>query len=460
MPHQPLFVYLQQHDWQVGSALKYFDLLKAHYGGLDLTSGHKGPAVGADFLKSLKTVKPDLAFCRGDWLKYWMVLVKKKIPYILIEQDVHSLRTKVGNRQIKDERTMLESAAGVIFTSADHRDYLCERYRITNHAVVHLRPLRKHLAWHPMEKLPGDKHLVYAGGLVKMAPGGSYGYRAYGDIFKAFIDAGWTVHTYGSRNQYATVRDYAKKIGTIPHGWREYPVLLQEMSQYTAGLQAYCREGVKPRAFAYTQTCRPNKTWDYLAAGIPTIGLYAGNCAKIYQEGGWGIVIPDTERSTLENIELPTFPPDERFKQVMDDDIVLFDEVIQKALSRGKERIEIHSEGDEEVIDLNKAWYVCKKVVIQDGVILHGKGKRIPRKEAIRLGLVKKEEEVKKAIKNKRAKKAKKEEKKKTPKKVVKEEKVEVVKEPEPEKKEEVQKLHNVLVKKEVVEDKEKEVDN
>jgi len=287
----------------------------------------------------------------------------------------------------------------------------------------------------------------------------NYGYRCYKRIFKAFIDAGWTVHLYPSHNQYDVARSYAKELGCIPHGWLPYPELLQDMSQYTAGLQAYAKEDVLERGFDYTQTCRPNKTWDYLAAGIPTIGLYAGNCAKIYQGGGWGIVIQDTDRLTLENITLPKFSPELRFEQVMDGDIKAFDRVIKRALNPPPrtERKKAKPKGDEEVaVDLNKAWYICQKVIIQGGVVLHGKGKRIPRSEAIRLGLVKKEVVVKEKIIRKRANKAKKAEKEAA--KLVEEKpKPKRRGRPPKEKKEEVQKLHSVLMKREViVEDKDK----
>jgi len=169
MAHNPLFVYLQQAPQQVGSAYKYFQLLQNHYGGLMLTS-ERNVAIPMDYNKDLKELKPALAFLRGDWLKYYQVAVENNIPYILIEQDVHSLRTKIGLRQIKCEKNMIEKAAGIIFTSKDHYEYCKENYYFENHAIIHLRPLRQDLAWLPKPKLKG-KHLVYAGGVVKMAAG-------------------------------------------------------------------------------------------------------------------------------------------------------------------------------------------------------------------------------------------------------------------------------------------------
>jgi len=407
--HDPLFVYLKQSAWPVGSAYKYYNVLQTHFGGVMLKS-QRDIAVVSDFREDIKELKPALIFCRGDWLRYYEIAIEQKVPYILIEQDVHSLRTKLKCRQVTKEKIMIEKAAGIIFTSKDHVAYCQSVYKVpANYVVIHLRPLKQDLAWAPKEKLPG-KNLVYAGGLIESTVGGNYGYRCYKSIFKAFTDAGWTIHLYASKNQYSTVRSYATDIeNVVPHGWLPYTELLQEMSQYTAGLQAYAKVGVKQRQFAYTQTCRPNKTWDYLAAGIPTIGLYHGNCAKIYLDGGWGVTIPDTKQSTLENIKLPSFPDSLRYEQVMENDLPLFKQVIDKALAEKKEKpihITKEKKGEEEdMADAKHLWHRLTKPVVENGRLLHGRGKRIPIREAIRLGLVKKEVIVKKKIKKRIEKK-------------------------------------------------------
>jgi hypothetical protein len=200
-----------------------------------------------------------------------------------------------------------------------------------------------------------------------------------------------------------------------------YQELLKDMSQYTAGLQSYNKEGVPELAFNYTQTCRPNKAWDYLAANIPTIGLYAGNCAKIYTQGGWGIEIPNTEIETLENINLPEFPDSLRFEQVMDKDLDKFDNVIQRSLVRTlgdskincKQSIINKQEGENEMSRIDELWYRCEKSVVINGKVAYGRGKRIPKNEAIRLGLIEKVEverdkvnNLKKRLEDKAAKKS------------------------------------------------------
>jgi hypothetical protein len=405
-----MYVYMPVALYPDGSRYKYYTFLQKEYGGIPLMTDRLTAATEEydkelDMLQDqLKTFVPDLVFLHGDWCRYYQIANKWNLPYILFEQDVYSLRAGNENcpapkyaKAKEQEKEMVEGAAGVVFTSEDHRDYCLERYDIPNHAVVYLRPLKQDLAFHPLPKLPG-KHLVYAGGIVPNS-GAMYGYRDYTDILQAFIDADWTVHVYTNKIHEVHQNHYRKfmKKGLVIHDWLPYPELIKEMSQYTAGLQAYRKEGVPKTSFNYTQTCRPNKVWDYLAANIPTIGLYPGNCARIYQDGGWGIVAPDTKPSTLRNLELPSFPDSLRFEQVMENDLGIFDEVIERALrsagsKKAKEEKVTTKKGEvEEVTRQGKHWFRLEKPVMENGRLLHGRGKRIPIDEAIRLGLYKKD---------------------------------------------------------------------
>jgi hypothetical protein len=459
-----MFFYLRINNWTAGSVYKYHTLLLKRFGGL-LIGRESKTSMGALISKH----NPDLMFCHGDWLLDYQIPLSHGIPYVLFQHDIHSLRADLNPQQKRYERVMLESAAGIVFTSEDHQKYINKHFNVTdNQQVIHLRPLQQNLAWLPMPKLPG-KHLVYAGGIVR-ATGSNYGYRSYHDIFKDFMDAGWTVHVYPANEYMETTTKSYKDIGCKVYKKQSYNTLLQKMSQYTAGLQSYTKHNVPERAFNYTQTCRPNKVWDYLAAGIPTIGLYPGNCARIYQDGGWGIVIPDTKRSTLDNLVLPEFDADLRFQQVMDTDTSKFDTVIRKALGKEPKKIEttdvVDMEGDGNVPREGKYWFRLEKPVMEHGRLLHGRGKRIPVEEAIRLGLVKKEEEVKKDLKKKRERK-----KKEKAKEEVKKVDIEVKPLIEPPEKKEAHVPHRISVPatlevtkptedKEEVKDEEKERDN
>ena len=315
--------------WYEGSAYKDYQLMKDNFGGTIVEDSHS----------ILKEMKPDLIFCFGDVRKAYKKPLEANIPYILIEQDVYSLRCGLNETTYPHDKEKIENAMAVIFTSEEHAEYyemLKKKYnwRIPHYEVIYTRPLRKDLTFEPREKLEG-LHLVYAGGTVPSwnKRDNWWGYRCYHEIFKQFIRAGWKVHIYSVSNG-RNLPEY-QSIGCVIHEKIPYGALLQEMSQYTAGLHSYNKIGVPKIAFDYTQTCRPNKLWDYLAAGIPTIGYQGGNGMKIYN-GKWGIVIDDLEPETLnkipERLDKIKISKRMRYSNVIDRDIEKFGKVIDVAL--------------------------------------------------------------------------------------------------------------------------------
>lgn len=317
-----LIAYMRPPGWVDGSSYKYYSLLMEHYGGL--------------ITPDIKTVpKPDLVICHGDRWPMYKQPLSMGIPYILVEHDVYSLRT---GQFYSDEREKIENAFAVIFTSEDHLEYYRSLgFKLPPVGIVPLKPLKKDLVFIRKPKI-GGKHLVYAGGLVTHDRKSSYfGYRAYHGIFKAFIQAGWIVHVYVPGSLRRSFTDYVD-IGCIVHGSLPYSTLLAEISQYTAGLQSYNRESVPEIAYKYTQLCRPNKLWDYLAAGIPTIGFQGGNGMEIYRDK-WGVVVDNLNKETLRGLDknLPKITDEMRFKENMDDCMEVFKNFIDEALNSSLE---------------------------------------------------------------------------------------------------------------------------
>ena len=251
---------------------------------------------------------------------------------------------------IQQERERIENASAIILTSEDHAKYLQylkekKGWKIPYYKVIHTRPLRKDIDYEPKEKKEG-LNLVYAGGVVAgwERRNSHYGYRCYHGIFKEFIRAGWNVHIYSASYNTGKLSEY-KDIGCILHRNLPYKELIQEMSQYTAGFHGYNKEGVPEKSYEYTKLCRGNKIWDYLAAGIPTIGYQGGNGMKIYK-GKWGIIINDLERDTLEKIpeRLARLKITKRMRRanIMDKDIKKYKKIIDIVLKdAGSERRKI-----------------------------------------------------------------------------------------------------------------------
>lgn len=269
----------------------------------------------------------DFAIVHGDRCKHYKAAIAARLPYVLVEQDIYSLRA--GLETSENEREMIENAAAILFTSEDHRDYCAERYTLPETVeVVHLRPLRRDLIFKPRPKLKG-KHIVYAGGLtVESKRDGLYGYRAYHDIFRALMSAGWTVHVYSAWSETEEKNEDFRRIGCVVHKQVKQDELYEELSQYTLGFHGYALTGPQD----YVHTCRPNKCWEYLAAGIPTLSFNPGN-SRVCFEDKWGVVadslddLPAAAELALEVKIKPTT----RYNEVIDSDIDAFKRLAEAA---------------------------------------------------------------------------------------------------------------------------------
>ncbi|MFW5793856.1 MAG: hypothetical protein ACOCWC_06185, partial [Bacteroidota bacterium] len=264
--------------WEVGTAYKNIQFMKDTFGG-EIIKDNK-----SDVLKYISESKPDIMVVRGDGRQDYRLALRFKIPYILIENDISSMRRELNNSGIKEEKNKLENAAAIIFTSEDHAEY-CKRYKLPYYEIIHTRPLKRDLDFEPLPKTPNPT-IVYAGGIksnwdTRNSP---YGYRCYHEILNKFTEAGWEVHIYPA--SYRKLSEYNCKV----HNKKPYKELLKEISQYWAGLHAYNKKDVPEKAYTYTQACRGNKIYDYLAAGIPTIGYQGGKGMDIYRNK-WGVVI-------------------------------------------------------------------------------------------------------------------------------------------------------------------------
>jgi hypothetical protein len=314
-------------DHPRGSGHKYGAWLAELYG---CTSISRASAI------ELERAGAELVFCEGDGHRFFESCNGARVPYVLVEQDVFSLRMGIAH---EPERAMLEHAVAVLFTSEDHEAYLrAQGVRLPPSLVVPLRPRRADLEFDPLPKLEG-RHLVYAGGLIDWGRREtSYGYRAYHRIFERFVAAGWTVHLYSHPGRPQLAREYSQ-LGCVIHPFVEHRDLYRELSQFTASFHGYNAEGVPARAFAYTQTCRPNKTWDGLGAGIPTISFQGGNSGRVLEQGGWGICLRDLSDEELARCEpelLPAIDPEARAREVLEADEPAFRAWVEAAMRRAR----------------------------------------------------------------------------------------------------------------------------
>lgn len=252
----------------------------------------------------------------GDNRPTYRQYLRRGVPYVLVENDIGTLRERKG--PTRTEREMIENAASMLLTSEGHLAYLEQHYRLPPHEIVHLRPLAECLDFDPPEKLP--RTVVYSGGVVSGIVG-KFAYRTYAlEIFPAIIAAGWTVHIYSPSLCGERVRAY-RDIGCELHEFVPQGELYRELARYAVGFQGYSEHAPQD----YVRTCRPNKLWEYLAAGIPTLGYNTGDGGSIYH-GRWGLVADTLADipATLARLEAWPIPDTLRREQVMDNDLDKF----------------------------------------------------------------------------------------------------------------------------------------
>lgn len=307
----PRVLYLLRSENRAGSAYKYLEMFQRVLPG-QIVAGEETA------LNHALRQGCDVAVVRGDMSTHFDLCRRQKTPYLLIEQDVATMR----GARCPAERSMIEGALGVLFNSRGTRDYCVDRYRIRHHEVVPLRPLAEQLDFEPRTKLEG-RTMVYAGGLVswrhRRQP---WGYRAYHDIFARIMAHGWEMHVYPGRDTRQTIIDEYTELGCTVHDSVPEAVLPRELSRYSAGLQAYNLTDVPGPTARYVAACAPNKTYLYLAAGIPTVGFSPGGAGEVY-DGRWGVVVENLQ--DLETIELSPVRAADRRAEVMDHDLPAFE---------------------------------------------------------------------------------------------------------------------------------------
>lgn len=255
-------------------------------------------------------------FVPSDNSLAWLVPFLQGKPYVVSLHDVQSLR--MGECPYPYEVDMLRNATSIIATSQFFAGWAEHTIGATCPIhLIHLRPLAEFIEFTPLQKIGNT--VIYAGGISP--DGGGHPYRQYAEWFAQMIDEGIAVHVASPGIQ---PREYAEA-GCIMHGDIDPRLLYRFMSQFSVGLQGYAK------FTEYLPWCLPNKTWEYLGAGIPTLGFGAlGNSPDIYVPGGWGVVKQDDEswREATHRALSLRITDELRFEQTMDRDIVHFRDII------------------------------------------------------------------------------------------------------------------------------------
>jgi hypothetical protein len=327
------FLYFMRGSWHAGSTYKYYTMLKKLYGGYMI----------ADYITDKrikdKLGKPDLIFMLHHFRFYDEYKNNyPNIPYVIIENDVDLMRNGVNGHTIEEHRKRIEEAGAIIFTCQSHADFYLKtlKFKLPYYEVIPLRPLKNDIVGYSKDKI-GNRELVYIGGIVGEEKNKNFYYRYLIPIFKKFIRAGWNIHIYPIVNTKDILKTYLK-IGCIFHEKMAFQDLTSEISQYRAGLHVFNRKNTPIKAYNYCQKCVSNKTWDYLAAGIPTIGYHPGVGGDIYDKK-WGIVLKSLGKKQLEQL-------DDDLKKIKIDKALIYHETMERDTKKFQ-RIVNHALGEE-----------------------------------------------------------------------------------------------------------------
>ncbi|MDH3267326.1 MAG: hypothetical protein OEM46_00585 [Ignavibacteria bacterium] len=283
----------------VGSVYKYAKLISK------FSDVYIHWAIGFNrFKREMERIEPDFVFVWGDGQTNYAFAQRLGLSYVLVEMDVFSLRW--GDMKAHwFEPDMVKGAEKIICTSKLHAEYLKKKYKVES-LIIPLKPFSEDLEFSPKPKIPGGNNLVYAGSLVgskdRHAP---YGYRYYIPYFKKLKALGWNIHLYPGYELSNDRIDEYDNAGFTIHNHIAQNELYRELSQYDVGFHGYNKEGVPEVSFNYSQMCLPNKTWEYLAAGIPTISYNGGFSSDFIKEGGWGKKLRTLNKEfSIDNIKI------------------------------------------------------------------------------------------------------------------------------------------------------------
>ena len=142
--------------------------------------------------------------------------------------------------------------------------------------------------WENIDKRP--QTLVYEGGVNPIGDSPEiqqmnkiFKYRNLFPIFQQLIMQGNEVHAYpGNSDAYTT----GQHTGVVLHPPTRFDVLLQELTQFKYNLLTFNNEDKKQDQVNYTT---PNKLWDGLAAGLPSIACWCEETEKYVKKHdiGW-----------------------------------------------------------------------------------------------------------------------------------------------------------------------------
>jgi len=226
-----------------------------------------------------------------DFMVIWskeIVKGNKKTKVIHNAHDVDNIRRKYIPIE---ERMAFKVADGIIYVSEPIQKTCNDLHSIEAPTMVLFNyPTQSMVDSVNMSFTDKKKTLVYEGGVNPIGNSQSiiemnrvFKYRDLFPIFQKLIEMGNEVHVYpGNADAFNT----GQHTGVILHPPTMFDKLLPEIAQFKYNLCIFNNDDGKQDQVNYTT---PNKLWDGLCAGLPTIGCYCKETEKYIDKHkiGW-----------------------------------------------------------------------------------------------------------------------------------------------------------------------------
>lgn len=269
-----------------GRRSKFYELQKRMFSEIRILSRGGGGAEGAirwhtenDIKEQLRIFNPDIVHAYIDRSTPAVIPIREKYPVVIDMSDCALMRGQSDPYL----SYIYSHGCPAIFSSRHHADFITKQFGIKDYKIIPNLVARDWLSFEPLSKLKGE-NIVYFGG-ISMSSAGNYGYRWYRDIFQIFNDNNIKVHIYPG------IKRASRYENVKYHGFEGYYLdLLRELSQYQVGFAGYNDIRANRSSIDYAHTCLPNKAFDYMAAGIPTLGYNMGYSEWYVKR--WGVCIP------------------------------------------------------------------------------------------------------------------------------------------------------------------------
>lgn len=219
-----------------------------------------------------------------NWLGWRMKEARPDLPVVF---DCHDLQSIRKGEVLEDERKSMEMCDAFIFPSEGYRNETVKRYGLTQPTEVIYSMCAKHmLDVVDRVDLPRVNGVVYEGGLAKLPHDEIeekyFGYRDLRPLIQKCAEYDIPVHLFPGERGFDGPYILA---GADPRPTLKYYPMLTQLSRFDWGFIG-C-------SFEHSQYkwAMPNKMFEYIAAGIPTLAMNAGEAGAFLEKNELGVHI-------------------------------------------------------------------------------------------------------------------------------------------------------------------------